>query len=280
MSAYTIEIASRAEVDIAVAYAAQEGWNPGNSDAACFYAADPQGFLVGRVDGEIVATISAVRYGVGFGFIGLYIVCPEYRGKGYGRPIFEEAVRRLSDVASVGLDGVVAQQQNYMKSGFILAYRNIRFEGVGGGDAPAEITPIEDVPFDAVLRYDASCFAVPREAFLRAWLSQPDAHVCCALAPCGALSGYGVIRPCRNGFKIGPLFADDANVADALYRALISKAPGAPVFLDVPEVNPAAVALAKRYGLSQCFETARMYKGEPPGVPVERVFGVTTFELG
>jgi hypothetical protein len=31
---------------------------------------------------------------------------------------------------TIGLDGVVAQQGNYLKSGFQLAYRNIRYQGV------------------------------------------------------------------------------------------------------------------------------------------------------
>ncbi len=31
-----------------------------------------------------------------------------------------------------------------------------------------------------------------------------------------ALAGYGVVRPARNGFKVGPLFADDPELADAL----------------------------------------------------------------
>jgi hypothetical protein len=28
------------------------------------------------------------------------------------------------------------------------------------------------------------------------------------------------------------------------------------------------------------FETARMYRNGDPGLPVERIFGITTFELG
>jgi hypothetical protein len=54
----------------------------------------------------------------------------------------------------------------------------------------------------------------------------------------------------------------------------------APVFLDTPEANPAALALAKRHGMMPVFETARMYTKEPPTAPVDRCYGVTTFELG
>ena len=73
---YHIRVMTRPEVDLAVDWAAAEGWNPGLADAECFYAADPDGFLIGLLGDEPVATISAVKYGKSFGFIGLYIVKP------------------------------------------------------------------------------------------------------------------------------------------------------------------------------------------------------------
>ena len=37
---------------------------------------------------------------------------------------------------------------------------------------------------------------------------------------------YGVIRACRRGFKIGPLFADNEEAADLLFRGLVANANG------------------------------------------------------
>jgi hypothetical protein len=39
-------------------------------------------------------------------------------------------------------------------------------------------------------------------------------------------------------------------------------------------------ALANDLGLAPAFETARLYTGATPPLRLERVFGVTTFELG
>ena len=125
---YTIRPATRAELVRLIDWAAAEGWNPGLDDAEAFRAADPEGFLIGLLEDEPVAGISVVRYGDDFGFLGLYIVRPEHRGKGYGWAIWQGGMVRLQG-RNVGLDGVVAQQDNYRRSGFVLAHRNVRYAG-------------------------------------------------------------------------------------------------------------------------------------------------------
>lgn len=90
-----------------------------------------------------------------------------------------------------------------------------------------------------------------------------------------------MLRACRSGCKIGPLFADTPDDADALFGALRARAAdGEAVCLDVPEPNAAALALAARAGLRAVFETARMYTGATPDLALARTYGVTSFELG
>ena len=278
---YTIRTMTRKEVDIAIDWAAAEGWNPGFYDANCFYAADPNGFLIGLLGDEPIATISVVRYGDSFAFLGFYIVKPEYRGQGYGIQIWNAGLARLTG-RNMGLDGVVAQQDNYKKSGFTLAYRNIRYQGTGGGyfSTALEIVQLSTLSFDEICAYDKPFFPDNRAKFLKRWIDQPRSTAL-GIMQNRALAGYGVMRVCRSGYKIGPLFADSAVVAERLFLALKAHAPeNAPLFLDTPEVNPAAVDLAKRHNMTPVFETARMYMGKSPDLPLNRLFGVTTFELG
>src|SRR5690554_4370755 len=103
---YTTRTMSRQELDLTLEWAAQEGWNPGLYDAQCYRAADAGGFLVGLLDDKPVATLSAVRYGDTFGFLGFYIVSPEYRGKGYGIRLWDAGMDYLAG-RTIGLDGVV-----------------------------------------------------------------------------------------------------------------------------------------------------------------------------
>ena len=274
--------ATRGDLDWMVAQAIREGWNPGPNDADAFWACDPGGFLMARHDGQRVGCISAVRYSNAFGFMGFYIVLPEFRGQGIGLTLWHAAVQRLKGCV-IGLDGVAAQQDNYARSGFELAYNNIRFERLNEA-APASVLhgllPIEDVAFEVIADYDRSIFPAPRESFLRAWLAIPDVHFL-ALPLGRSIAGYGIIRRCQRGYKIGPLFADDEAAAARIYSGLCATIPaGAPVYLDVPEVYAGAMAIPSRFDMTEVFRTARMYAHGLPQHGVQRVFGVTSFELG
>ncbi|HEU4379568.1 MAG TPA: GNAT family N-acetyltransferase [Hyphomicrobiaceae bacterium] len=268
------------EIAIAVDWAAAEGWNPGLADAACFATVDPGGFLIGELDGAPAATISCVNYDARLAFLGFYIVRKDVRGHGYGLRIWNAAIAHAG-ARVIGLDGVVAQQQNYQKSRFKLAYANVRYGGIPARlDAPsADVVALSELPLATVEADDATVFPAARSAFLRAWIGAPR-HVGRALLRDGRLAAWGVIRPCRTGSKIGPLVADDRAAAEAVLAALLAGTGGGDVFLDVPSVNRDAVALAQSLALSPVFETARMYTGPIPALQTQRLFGVTSFELG
>ena len=269
------------EIAMAADWAAAEGWNPGLADAACFATVDPQGFFMGEIDGEPAAIISCVNYDARFSFLGFYIVRPDLRGRGYGMRIWNAAIAH-AQARVIGLDGVVAQQDNYKKSGFRLAYANVRYGGAvaaAAASAPAGVVALTEIPFAAVAADDATVFPAPRATFLRTWIDTPG-HVGRALVRDGKLAAWGVIRPSRTGHKIGPLVADDRAAAETVLAALLKGAGDGPVFLDVPSVNRDAVAMAQDLALAPVFETARMYTGAISPLRLERVFGVTTFELG
>ncbi len=269
---------TREEADIAIAWAAEEGWNPGLHDAAAFYQADPRGFFAIEADDQMIGSVSMVRYGEDFMFGGLYIVRPDYRNQGIGRAVLDFA-RTFSEGYNLGIDGVFAMQQVYQRSGFMFAYRNIRFEGRGGGTVDTSLTPLREVPFPRILAYDSRFFPAVREEFLKHFLYQPDSKGYASITN-GSLEGYGFIRKCLNGYKIGPLFAGTPKIGEKIYSTLSAVAEGMPVFLDVPEPNKAGVALAKAHGMAEVFGTARMYTRKLPKLPIEQIFGVTTFELG
>jgi hypothetical protein len=195
-----------------------------------------------------------------------------------------EAGRRYLTGCTQGGDGVLENVELYKQIGRVYAYRNARYQGVKpadwlGGDGTVDA---RDVPFSAIQVLDRACFPAQRDAFLNAWIHQTDAF---ALAitnePTDTLAGYGVVRKCFDGWKIGPLFATSPEGADTLFRSLIARIPAGDSFvLDIPEPNVEAMALVRRYGMSEVFATARMYTGPLPDITLAWIYGVTTFELG
>jgi GNAT superfamily N-acetyltransferase len=263
----------------AAEWAAAEGWNPGLDDAERFLAADPDAFIATDVDGEIAGTVSCALYGDHYAFIGFYIVRSDLRGRGIGTELFDRALARAGDRV-IGLDGVLAQQPVYASLGFELAHRNERWRGTGGGSASPELIALDEIRFAQLVAYDERVFGRERAGFLRAWIDRPPRHALAAVSG-GELTGYAVLRPCGEGMKIGPLFADNADTARTLLQGMRSAAGDATtVFLDVPHANPAALELARTSLDAPVFETARMYRNGRPPEDLARVFGVTTFELG
>lgn len=279
--AYQIKCAGPKDLRMVLDWATEEGWNPGLHDDEAFFTIDENGFFIGYLDEKPVACISAVKYSTDFGFLGFYIVQPKYRGKNLGYQIWQYAINYLSG-CNIGLDGVVAEQNNYQKSGFKLAHRNIRYvlpENNVSDFSNTCLMSTGSLPINLMTQYDQAFFPCLRNTFLVAWLSMRNAigltyydHV---------IKGYGVIRKCHLGYKIGPLFADNIEIARTLYQGLCAAIENkAPIFLDVPEINYQAMQLTKEFAMRPVFETARMYTKTVPSISIDRTFGITTFEVG
>jgi len=278
---FEIAVGSADDVQRMARWAGDEGWNPGNTDAHAFFVADPGAFLIGRLDSEPVVCISVVKYGAAFGFLGFYIARPAVRGKGYGIKVWQAGVARLGG-RNVGLDGVVAQQANYRKSGFRLAWNNVRHEGApGAAQPPADVSLVDarSVAFDKLAAYDRRFFPEARDSFLASWISLPERAAIVAERD-GKLTGFAVMRACQAASRVGPLFADSPEIAAALVSALAAKTGATAVAIDMPDINKKTSNLADQLGLKPAFETARMYTGPDPKVDLGGLFGVTSLELG
>lgn len=275
---------SRKQLDILVSWADQEGWNPGPHDADVFWHTDPDGFYGFFDQGELVAGGAIISYEGAFGFMGFFIVKPAYRSRGIGRKLWylrrDALLKRLESGAAIGMDGVVAMQPFYNRGGFQTAFRDLRFEGMGK-PYPFDnfVSPIRESDIKDVLAYDRQCFGFDRHRFMTRWLKMPETSPFKYLKN-NILKGFAVLRQVRRGYKIGPLFADTPEIADALFKACASAAGKSPFYLDIPIVNTAAKNLVDQYHMTYVFECARMYYGMPPVLPTDKIFGITTFELG
>lgn len=267
-----------------VDWARKEGWNPGPHDAEAFYETDPKGFYGFHYEGKLIAGGSIVSYNGDFGFMGFFIVKPEYRDQGIGRKLWylrRDTLRsRLQENAAIGMDGVVDMQPFYQEGGFEIAFRDVRYERKGADfTVDSNISPIEKEDFDRILAYDQQCFGFSRPQFLRPWLALPE-NKTFKYVENDELKGFAIVRKATTGYKVCPLFANDSAIAETLYKACLNAVKDESLFLDIPMVNDAAKKLVATYEATYVFECARMYYGNPPTVALDKIFGITTFELG
>ena len=275
---FELKSMSPEELNYALDWAADEGWNPGKYDQDCFYIADPNGFFIGELWGRPIGCISAVRYSNDYGFIGLFIIEEEFRKQWFGAYLARTALSYLGK-RNIGLDGMPDRIESYERIGFKLAYRILRFEGIAQGKITKNLVDANEIPFVDLAKYDTKMFSAERHEFLKCWINQPESSSYCVMKD-NTIKGYGVIRKAIDGFKIGPLFADTPEIAETLFIALSSCAPNEKIYIDVPETNKEALALIKRFRMQMSFESVRMYSKKQPSFPVRNVYGITSSELG
>lgn len=281
MAQITLDQHDAQAVGYAINQAKQEGWNPGLDDHQTFSYADPNGFFIAKLDGKPIGCAAGICYGNDYAFFGLYVIEKAYRGLGYGMQLTKRRLDYVGDRCT-GLDGVLENEQVYAKIGFRTAFISHRY-AIKPIDAKVDQNPavknIKTLDFKRIEQYDRLCFPAGRHHFLHAWLSAPHQQGFWLHDDNLHVTGYAVMRQCIEGYKIGPLFANDLESAKTLLCHCLQQAD-ATVFIDIPEINKTACALAKSHQAEAVFACARMYRQGVPDIDMQRVFAITTFELG
>jgi hypothetical protein len=280
----SIQKITKQDLQTLIGWASQEGWNPGKHDVDVFWNTDPEGFYGVKVGDKLIAGGAIISYGGEFGFMGLFIVQSQYRNDGIGNKLWHARkhilIGRLNKNATIGMDGILAMQPYYQKGGFNLAFRDERYEFQGKEYRYSEnVTPILPEDFEEILKYDSQHFGFQRSAFLKQWLTMPDSRAI-KFNHNNEIVGYAVIRIAEKGYRIGPLFAQNDTIAEELLKCCLSNCSEDSVYLDIPVINENAMNLVKKYEGKYIFECARMYFGEAPDIPINNIYGITSFELG
>lgn len=287
-----IRLLEKGDLPAVIAWARAERFAPGHGDVAIYRHTDRQGIWVGCLANRPIGCIAGVRYNDDYGFIGLFLVQPEHRGRGYGRLLWAHALEHLSGLPCIGIEAAPDRIADYAGWGFEAASPTRRWQGVGvateGSTSPEPLdglTLIEGaaIPGPAVQAYDALREPSPRPHFLADWLGHPAGTVLALIDGNGSCHGFGRIRPCLlqsgEGWRIGPLLADSPVLAQRLLTALLRSHPGV-VLIDAPAANDQAEPLLQALGFSVLGETLRMYRGLVPTVSLKDVYGLACLELG
>ena len=273
---------------------------PGTLDHFSFFAADSTGFFVGELDGEPISCLSVVKHTHNYAFVGNYRVEKQFRRRGYGLRTWKIAMDSLHDDCNVGLNTMVKDEDLYNKSGFKRAWINKRFRFVASKALSAfsgiqhspgiSIDPVIEVDFEDVLEYNTSVYGFERYSFLQKWVTSSNSWGCVATNDEGKVVGYAIVRtthPQDQWWKVGPLLADNSQIARSLYKGVLERVsaedPNGTVIVDVPFgtlfSSDTLQIVEELYG-SHCFTFSRMYtKGIPSNMDPKKLFGLTTVQM-
>ncbi|NPV46860.1 MAG: GNAT family N-acetyltransferase [Armatimonadetes bacterium] len=249
------------------------GWNQLRGDWERLLAAEPDGCFVAEVAGTGVGTCTTIAYERLFGWVGMVLVHPDYRRRGIGRALLDAGIDHLEGlgVSAVKLDATPMGKALYDTMGFVDEYGLERW--LGRGLASVKRVPgmrqltIDDL--GAILALDAAVFGADRGRLLNLLLTDPSVRVAGRCTDEGELSGYVAVRPGQKAAYLGPLVAENADVATALWEWGRGTVGDLPTFVDVLLPNRAAVELVQSSGFEKQREFIRMYRGRntSPGRP-------------
>jgi GNAT superfamily N-acetyltransferase len=234
---------SPSEFDDAGALVAEAHWNQLAADWRIFIA---QGhvYAVQTAQGRIVATAATLPHGGRFAWISMVLVAGEYRRRGLATQLMRRAVDDLTAAGLVPLlDATPDGREVYRRLGFADSWglqRLVRREPRNAAFPTPEgvaIRPLTDTDWPALVAYDAAAFGAERGAMLAGLRGRLPAAELIAIRD-GRVIGFSLGRDGRLAAQIGPLTADDDDIARALAARALDGLDG-PVFVDLADAKSA-----------------------------------------
>lgn len=270
------------EMFIITDLAAMAGTNPGINDGEFLFKADNNGFIAAIEDNKVNGTIAVIKYPNNLAFIGLHFVVEHYRNSG----LMEKLLSVALDIAGERNIGVNCKEEYvslYENAGFKPAFKIVSYEGISDeilNELPQNINSPHLTPYDKVYDYYGKTFPYEGKMFFNQWLNQPQSLLFGKYEN-DKYKGLGLLKPCRKGFRLSPLIADDRESAKEILTSLVSHYPaGTPYYLDIPVQNMDGINLAEELKLKKIGEALRMYKGKEHKISLNNIYSFTSMEIG
>jgi GNAT superfamily N-acetyltransferase len=230
---------SAADLPDADALVREAGWNQVAADWEIFRALGT--VHAARDGGRVVATAAALPYGE-FAWISMVLVLPDYRRHGIGTRLLKRCVEQLTAQGRISvLDATPAGLPIYRGIGFreTWSYRRLVRQAAQSPTAPSPdvvtVRPIKDADWAALCAYDATAFGADRSALLQRMRGRlPAAELIAELG--GRLAGFSLGRNGRSAVQIGPIIAEDDDVALALLGRALPAIAG-PIYIDFADAK-------------------------------------------
>jgi len=274
-----------AELPDAEALVREAGWNQVATDWEIFRELGT--VHAARVDKRVVATAATLPYGQ-FAWISMVLVTGEQRRRNLGTRLLKHCIDALRAQGRVPvLDATPAGRPLYRALGFQETWGYHRLARGNaqpvhhdtGAACDATVRPIADADWPALCAYDAACFGADRSALLQRMRGRlPVAELVAERH--GGVAGFLLGRNGRTASQIGPLVAEDDDVARVLLARALPAIDG-PVYIDLADSKTVLLAWLADCGFSAQRPLTRMLLGRSSGFDDEtRTFAVIGPEFG
>ena len=259
------------------------GWNQNPADWRYMLA---NGFGYGRTDpdGKLVGSAMALGYG-DFAWVCMVLVSPDRRRRGIATDLMNRVLADLETAGTVaGLDATPDGREVYRHLGFEDIYRIERYWAasvapVAAPRAAADIGPAGRDGIGEIARYDSRAFGGDRGALLASLVERRPDRAFIARSG-GSIAGYALARDGRQATQIGPLVADDPDIAIALAARALAGLDGQAV-IDCPSHHASAIEWIKASGFAYQRPYIRMLRGRTqPLDNADQVYALAGPELG
>jgi GNAT superfamily N-acetyltransferase len=257
-------------------------WNQNEADWRLILQ---QGAAVGVRRNDLIASAAVMPYGASFGWICMVLVTSYARRQGLASQLMRNRIDWLAARNAVaGLDATPAGRSVYALLGFNDIYPLTRLEvgsvaGRVGRPPAADVKPAGEAELKAIADYDLPVFGEDRRVLLSTLLRRQPLVARVAVAG-SKIAGFVLGREGRRATQVGPLIAEDADIAISLLQAALAAIEG-PVFIDVPDRHAKVQAWLAERGFTVQRGYMRMLLGRSkPLDDPRRVMAITGPEFG
>ncbi|KRE00398.1 hypothetical protein ASE63_10075 [Bosea sp. Root381] len=240
------------------------------------------GFVACDAIGRALGSAMWWPFGDHFATVGMVITSPRLQAQGAGRMLMEAIFEQCGD-RDLRLSATKAGYRLYRSLGFEPIGRIFQHQGrnvslPSPAPATAGLRPAAASDLAAIAELDARAYGADRHHVIAVLMAQSIGTI---VERDGAVVGFALCRPFGRGHVVGPIVAEDDDMAVALVAPHVEAHQGSFLRVDTAQEQGSFGAFLESCGMTIFDSVTPMIRGRHhPAQGAARTFGLATHALG